>query len=100
MYGQDPGAPARPGVPEDGRIPEYYAVKVDIAALLAELGEGEVLPTEREPAARFEVSRETLGQARRELVLGAAAAGGARHGRRRAQGPRPASTSWWRRSSG
>lgn len=40
LYGQDPGAPARPGVPEHGRIPKYYAAKVDIAAPLAELGEG------------------------------------------------------------
>nr|WP_261951247.1 GntR family transcriptional regulator [Streptomyces nigrescens] len=69
MYGQDPGAPVRSGVPEHGRIPKYYAAKVEIAALLAELGEGEVLPTERELAARFEVSRETLRQALRELVL-------------------------------
>ncbi|MFG2829692.1 GntR family transcriptional regulator [Streptomyces sp. NPDC048434] len=68
-YGQDPGAPVRSGIPEHGRIPKYYAAKVDIAALLAELGEGEVLPTERELALRFEVSRETLRQALRELIL-------------------------------
>nr|WP_030815694.1 hypothetical protein [Streptomyces sp. NRRL S-337] len=63
MDGQDPGTPVRSGVLEHGPIPEYYAAKVDIAALLAELEEGEVL------------------------------AGGARHGRRRAQAPGPASTS-------
>ncbi len=68
-YGQDPGAPIRSGVPEHGRIPKYYAAKVEIAALLAELGEGEPLPAERELALRFEVSRETLRQALRELVL-------------------------------
>lgn len=68
-YGQDPGAPIRSGVPEHGRLPKYYAAKVEIAALLAELGEGELLPTERELALRFEVSRETLRQALRELIL-------------------------------
>ncbi|MFB6604493.1 GntR family transcriptional regulator [Streptomyces noursei] len=68
-YGQDPGAPVRSGIPEHGRIPKYYAAKVEIAALLAELGEGEPLPAERELALRFEVSRETLRQALRELVL-------------------------------
>ncbi|MGX1854121.1 GntR family transcriptional regulator [Streptomyces sp. NPDC055299] len=68
-YGQDPGAPVRSGIPEHGRIPKYYAAKVDIAALLEELGEGGVLPTERELAQRFEVSRETLRQALRELIL-------------------------------
>ncbi|OKI04498.1 GntR family transcriptional regulator [Streptomyces sp. CB02923] len=67
--GQEPGAPIRSGIPEHGRIPKYYAAKVHIAALLAELGEGEALPTERELALRFEVSRETLRQALRELHL-------------------------------
>ncbi|GHF45145.1 GntR family transcriptional regulator [Streptomyces morookaense] len=64
-----PGAPIRAGIPEHGRIPKYYAVKSQVAALLDELGEGGLLPTERELAARFEVSRETLRQALRELLL-------------------------------
>ncbi|MFE0047828.1 GntR family transcriptional regulator [Streptomyces albireticuli] len=64
-----PGAPVRSGIPEHGRIPKYYAVKTRIAALLDELGEGGSLPAERELAARFEVSRETLRQALRELLL-------------------------------
>ncbi|MET9292883.1 GntR family transcriptional regulator [Streptomyces sp. NPDC003077] len=64
-----PGAPVRAGIPEHGRIPKYYAAKVRLAALIEELGEGEVLPAERELALRFEVSRETLRQALRELVL-------------------------------
>ncbi|MFJ9413887.1 GntR family transcriptional regulator [Streptomyces sp. NPDC101227] len=68
-YGQEPGAPIRSGVPEHGRIPKYYAAKVEIAALLTELGEGEPLPAERDLALRFEVSRETLRQALRELIL-------------------------------
>ncbi|MFH8409491.1 GntR family transcriptional regulator [Streptomyces sp. NPDC018019] len=67
--GQEPGAPIRSGIPEHGRIPKYYAAKVQVESLLAELGEGEALPTERELALRFEVSRETLRQALRELHL-------------------------------
>ncbi|KOG37515.1 hypothetical protein ADK74_36335 [Streptomyces decoyicus] len=68
-YGQDPGAPFRSGgsgVPEHGRIAKHYSAKVGIAELLGESGEGEVLPAEREPAQRFEVSRETRRQALRE----------------------------------
>lgn len=64
-----PGAPVRAGIPEHGRIPKYYAVKARVAVLLDELGEGGLLPTERELAARFEVSRETVRQALRELLL-------------------------------
>ncbi|WP_431044215.1 GntR family transcriptional regulator [Streptomyces sp. P1-3] len=66
---QRPGAPVRAGIPEHGRIPKYYAVKAEIAALLDELGEGEPLPPERDLALRYEVSRETLRQALRELLL-------------------------------
>ncbi|RII19702.1 HTH-type transcriptional repressor PhnF [Streptomyces sp. YIM 130001] len=66
---QHPGAPVRAGVPEHGRIPKYYAVKTHIAALLDELGEGGLLPTERDLAERYEVARETIRQALRELLL-------------------------------
>ncbi|RLV09117.1 GntR family transcriptional regulator [Streptomyces griseocarneus] len=64
-----PGAPIRAGIPEHGRIPKYYAVKNQVAALLDELGEGGLLPTERELALRFTVARETVRQALRELLL-------------------------------
>ncbi|MFI9718087.1 GntR family transcriptional regulator [Streptomyces sp. NPDC052396] len=67
--GTTPGAPIRAGIPEHGRIPKYYAVKTQVAALLDELGEGGLLPTERELAVRFEVSRETVRQALRDLLL-------------------------------
>ncbi|MEV5380532.1 GntR family transcriptional regulator [Streptomyces nondiastaticus] len=69
LPGRSPGAPVRAGIPEHGRIPKYYAVKARVAGLLDELGEGGLLPTERELAARFEVSRETVRQALRELLL-------------------------------
>ncbi|MFZ4274624.1 GntR family transcriptional regulator [Streptomyces arboris] len=66
---QAPGAPIRSGIPEHGRIPKYYAVKAQISLLLDELGEGGLLPTERDLALRHEVSRETVRQALRELLL-------------------------------
>ncbi|MFJ3904178.1 GntR family transcriptional regulator [Streptomyces sp. NPDC090025] len=64
-----PGAPVRSGIPEHGRIPKYYAVKAEVARLIDELGEGGLLPTERDLAVRYEVSRETVRQALRELLL-------------------------------
>lgn len=66
---QAPGAPIRSGIPEHGRIPKYYAVKAHVSALIDELGEGGTLPTERDLAVRYEVSRETVRQALRELLL-------------------------------
>jgi GntR family transcriptional regulator len=66
---QAPGAPVRSGIPEHGRVPKYYAVKARIAALVDALGEGAAIPTERDLAERYEVARETVRQAVRELVL-------------------------------
>ncbi|QDQ11743.1 GntR family transcriptional regulator [Streptomyces spectabilis] len=66
---QLPGAPIRSGIPEHGRIPKYYAVKARIAELIEELGVGRALPTERDLAERYEVARETVRQALRELLL-------------------------------
>lgn len=80
---QAPGAPVRSGIPEHGRIPKYYAVKAQIAALVDELREGAVIPTERDLTERYEVARETVRQALRELVL---------EGRLRRQRPTPTSS--------
>ncbi|WP_327187189.1 GntR family transcriptional regulator [Streptomyces sp. NBC_01334] len=66
---QAPGAPVRSGIPEHGRVPKYYAVKARIDELVGELGEGSAIPTERDLAERYEVARETVRQAVRELVL-------------------------------
>lgn len=66
---QAPGAPIRSGIPEHGRIPKYYVVKARVSALIDTLGEGDTLPTERDLALRFAVSRETVRQALRELLL-------------------------------
>ncbi|MEU5265750.1 GntR family transcriptional regulator [Amycolatopsis sp. NPDC021455] len=61
--------PVLDGIPEHGRVPRYYAVKVELLAVIEELGEGAVLPTERELCERFAVSRATVRQAVGELVL-------------------------------
>jgi GntR family transcriptional regulator len=66
---QHPGAPIRSGIPEHGRVPKYYVVKAQIAALVEELGEGGLLPTERDLSERYDVARETVRQALRDLLL-------------------------------
>ncbi|SFF64109.1 GntR family transcriptional regulator [Actinacidiphila alni] len=69
MADADPQTPIRAGIPEHGRVPKYFAVKTRLEVVLDELGEGGLLPTERELAARFEVARETVRQALRELLI-------------------------------
>lgn len=63
------GGQVRQGVPEHGRVPKYFAVKSRLLGLLDEVGEGQMLPPERQLAARFGVSRATVRQAISELVL-------------------------------
>lgn len=63
------GEPVRAGIPDDGRVPRYYAVKTQLLDLTRAWGEGAVLPSERELAERFGVARMTLRQAVSELVL-------------------------------
>ncbi|MGF1427220.1 GntR family transcriptional regulator [Kitasatospora sp. LaBMicrA B282] len=64
-----PLAAVRSGVPEHGAPPKYFQVKQKIDAVLDDLGPGATLPTEREFAERFGVSRMTVRQAIRELRL-------------------------------
>jgi GntR family transcriptional regulator len=66
---RDSGSPVRAGVPEHGRVPKYYAVRIRLTELVAGLAVGEVLPTERELAERFGAARETVRQALRDLLL-------------------------------
>ncbi|MES0835387.1 MULTISPECIES: GntR family transcriptional regulator [Nocardiopsidaceae] len=66
---QDSSAPVRAGVPEHGRVPKYYAVRILLTELVSELAEGQALPTERELAERFGAARETVRQALRDLLL-------------------------------
>lgn len=61
--------PVRAGIPEHGRVPRYYAVKTELSWLVDALGEGAALPSERDLAERFSVSRVTLRQAVGDLVL-------------------------------
>ncbi|MFI1769824.1 GntR family transcriptional regulator [Streptomyces sp. NPDC020800] len=67
--GPAPDAPVRAGIPDHGRIPKYYDVASRLAAMLDELGEGGTLPTERDLATRFEVSRATIRRALSDLLL-------------------------------
>jgi GntR family transcriptional regulator len=57
------------GIPSHGRIPKYYAVKAQLLNLLSELGEGALLPAERDLAAAYGVARSTLRQAITELTM-------------------------------
>ncbi|MEV6346250.1 GntR family transcriptional regulator [Actinoplanes sp. NPDC051851] len=59
----------RGGVPENGRIPKHYVIKNRLIELLAELGEGGLLPAERDLAAAYGVARSTLRQAISELTM-------------------------------
>lgn len=61
--------PFRSGIPEHGRLPRYYAVKVRLLGLIGELGEGAMLPSERELAELYEASRSSVRQAVGDLVL-------------------------------
>lgn len=65
----DPAAAVHAGIPEHGRVPKYYAVKAGLAALIDGMDEGRPVPAERDIAAEYGVSRDTVRQALRDLVL-------------------------------
>ncbi len=50
-------------------MPKTYRVRTELEAILEQLEEGDAVPSERELAARFEVARETVRQALRELLV-------------------------------
>jgi GntR family transcriptional regulator len=52
-----------------GRLPKPYLVRTAVDDILAKLEEGDAVPPERELAARFGVSRETVRQALHELLV-------------------------------
>ncbi|MCX4094218.1 GntR family transcriptional regulator [Nocardia sp. alder85J] len=51
------------------RVSKAYRVRTEIEVILGELAEGDPVPSERDLAARFEVARETVRQALRDLLV-------------------------------
>ncbi|WP_024806271.1 GntR family transcriptional regulator [Nocardia sp. BMG51109] len=66
-----PIADERPGgsTVSGDRLPKRYRVRRQIERIIGELDEGDPVPSERELAGRFEVARETVRQALRDLVV-------------------------------
>lgn len=54
---------------EPSRVPKYYRLKQDLIKQLAALDLGQALPSERQLAAQYEMSRTTVRQALHELVV-------------------------------
>ncbi|MFE3546651.1 GntR family transcriptional regulator [Nocardia sp. NPDC059177] len=55
--------------PLSTRVPKAFLVRTEIDAILADLAEGDPVPSERDLATRFGVARETVRQALRELLV-------------------------------
>lgn len=51
------------------RLPKSYLVRTELDQLLTDLEEGDPVPSERDLAVRFEVARETVRQALRDLLV-------------------------------
>ncbi|MBO0839937.1 MAG: GntR family transcriptional regulator [Sciscionella sp.] len=61
--------PVRGGIPEHGRVPKSFAAKDELLVIVDGLAEGDPLPPERDLAERLGVSRATIRQAVREILL-------------------------------
>ncbi|RDI48944.1 GntR family transcriptional regulator [Nocardia mexicana] len=53
----------------ENRLPKAYRVRTQIERIIGGLEEGDPVPSERELAGRFEVARETVRQALRDLLV-------------------------------
>ena len=51
------------------RLPKSYLVRTELEQMLSDLAEGDPVPSERDLAVRFEVARETVRQALRDLLV-------------------------------
>ncbi|WP_378732401.1 GntR family transcriptional regulator [Nocardia brasiliensis] len=51
------------------RLPKSYRVRTELETILDDLDEGDPVPSERDLAVRFEVARETVRQALRDLLV-------------------------------
>jgi GntR family transcriptional regulator len=51
------------------RLPKAYLVRTELGQMIDDLAEGDPVPSERDLAVRFEVARETVRQALRDLLV-------------------------------
>ncbi|WP_054814239.1 GntR family transcriptional regulator [Nocardia arizonensis] len=58
-----------PNSTRSGRMPKSYAVRTELERIIDDLEEGDPVPSERDLAVRFEVARETVRQALRDLLV-------------------------------
>jgi GntR family transcriptional regulator len=54
---------------QPSRLPKSYLVRTELEEILSDMSEGDPVPSERDLALRFEVARETVRQALRELLV-------------------------------
>lgn len=54
---------------QPSRLPKSYLVRTELEEILSDMAEGDPVPSERDLAVRFEVARETVRQALRDLLV-------------------------------